>query len=593
MTSNSTSTAVTKVPSAGSPTGEESFRPSYELRIGVTGHRAGFDVKRVQNSVGRLLEAISTALSHQALVPVEWTAVSSLAAGADRIVAREVLNRPGAKLDAILPFTEQEYRKDFKETGDVAEFESLLSQARHVVEPAAGALSAASTSEERNAGYLAAGHAVVDACEILIALWDGQPSRGKGGTAEVVRYALNCERLVLWIDTAQLDAAPRRLTLPGGAMPDGELSGSELVRSPPPRTAKQLSPGYHQLAAYFRDRAFRRDHFERQLEQERRRLQELATRCGVDEARLAPILGIVLPNYVRADQLASHYQYWHVCASKGEFFLAATAVTVAMLQVQFFPDQSWIILFELVAMIAAVLFFIQNLRQAWHEKWLHDRYLAEQLRTAVFTLILGEDPSPRFESARGTIPFYEDPGNWLPRLVQRITSQAIRGIREPGPADLEPLRKFVVGGWLLEQSRYHARTAEERERPATRAKQAVLTCFVATLIAALLHFLGVGHAHEGGGPGIVLAGQAITFLAVVLPAWAAATHGYSRQMEFERMAARSTEMSRVLARHADRLQAASNIEELRRCVRDAAHVTSLESYEWWVLLSFVRPELVV
>jgi hypothetical protein len=34
-----------------------------------------------------------------------------------------------------------------------------------------------------------AGRVVVDRSSVLVAAWDGQPSRGLGGTADVVAYA--------------------------------------------------------------------------------------------------------------------------------------------------------------------------------------------------------------------------------------------------------------------------------------------------------------------------------------------------------------------------------------------------------------------
>jgi len=37
--------------------------------------------------------------------------------------------------------------------------------------------------------HLAAGQAIVDRCDLLFAVWDGQPSRGLGGTADTVAYA--------------------------------------------------------------------------------------------------------------------------------------------------------------------------------------------------------------------------------------------------------------------------------------------------------------------------------------------------------------------------------------------------------------------
>ncbi|MBA7569052.1 hypothetical protein ES708_10789 [subsurface metagenome] len=37
--------------------------------------------------------------------------------------------------------------------------------------------------------YLAAGKRVVDLADVMIAVWNGQPAKGKGGTADIVAYA--------------------------------------------------------------------------------------------------------------------------------------------------------------------------------------------------------------------------------------------------------------------------------------------------------------------------------------------------------------------------------------------------------------------
>jgi hypothetical protein len=41
----------------------------------------------------------------------------------------------------------------------------------------------------REAAYEQAGRRVVEASDVLLALWDGAPSRGQGGTAEIVEHA--------------------------------------------------------------------------------------------------------------------------------------------------------------------------------------------------------------------------------------------------------------------------------------------------------------------------------------------------------------------------------------------------------------------
>jgi hypothetical protein len=52
---------------------------------------------------------------------------------------------------------------------------------------------------------MAAGAIVADRCERLIAVWDGRPALGLGGTGDVVRYAQGIGRdvVVVWPDGAR------------------------------------------------------------------------------------------------------------------------------------------------------------------------------------------------------------------------------------------------------------------------------------------------------------------------------------------------------------------------------------------------------
>ena len=44
--------------------------------------------------------------------------------------------------------------------------------------------------------HLAAGKLLVDSCDTLVAVWDGAPARGPGGTADIVAYAREHDRPV-------------------------------------------------------------------------------------------------------------------------------------------------------------------------------------------------------------------------------------------------------------------------------------------------------------------------------------------------------------------------------------------------------------
>lgn len=104
--------------------------------------------------------------------------VSALAAGADQLFADIVL-RFGGRLHVVIPC--RGYERSFSEKNDLHHFNDLLKRAETVE-----ILNHAEPSED---AYLEAGHRVVDLSKLLVAIWDGKPAKGKGGTADIVRYA--------------------------------------------------------------------------------------------------------------------------------------------------------------------------------------------------------------------------------------------------------------------------------------------------------------------------------------------------------------------------------------------------------------------
>jgi hypothetical protein len=52
-------------------------------------------------------------------------------------------------------------------------------------------------AELRCDSYAQVGRYVVDHCDVLIAVWDGEPSSEHDGTAEIVQYALERRRPIL------------------------------------------------------------------------------------------------------------------------------------------------------------------------------------------------------------------------------------------------------------------------------------------------------------------------------------------------------------------------------------------------------------
>lgn len=107
----------------------------------------------------------------------ELVGVSCLADGADGILARAVLDC-GGLLEVIVPA--DEYRDGLPETAH-ATYDELIAKATQVRQ--LGFV----RSDER--AHMAASTEMLRDADRLLAVWDGQPARGYGGTADVVAYA--------------------------------------------------------------------------------------------------------------------------------------------------------------------------------------------------------------------------------------------------------------------------------------------------------------------------------------------------------------------------------------------------------------------
>ncbi|MDQ3802310.1 MAG: hypothetical protein M3416_00415 [Acidobacteriota bacterium] len=105
--------------------------------------------------------------------------ITSLAVGADQLFANAVLRR-GGSLEVVIPFAG--YERTFSEGRDRQEYTQLLQHALRTE-----VLEKHGSDEE---AYFASGKRMVDQSELLIAVWDGLPATGLGGTGDVVSYAL-------------------------------------------------------------------------------------------------------------------------------------------------------------------------------------------------------------------------------------------------------------------------------------------------------------------------------------------------------------------------------------------------------------------
>ncbi|HUG09816.1 MAG TPA: hypothetical protein VMM36_02325, partial [Opitutaceae bacterium] len=145
--------------------------PQFHI-VGFTGHRKLVDSAITEKCIALVLASLREGSTG------EWLATSSAAQGGDLIFARQVI-AAGIAWEAVLPLAPADFQKDFSPEG-WREVEALLAQAKTV--------RVVSSFGSRDEAYLDCGIETVNTCDVLIAVWDGEPARGRGGTADVVAF---------------------------------------------------------------------------------------------------------------------------------------------------------------------------------------------------------------------------------------------------------------------------------------------------------------------------------------------------------------------------------------------------------------------
>lgn len=191
------------------------------IAVGVSGHRDLIDLEAVSNAVDEALGEILTAYGDNPL-----QVISPLVEGADRVVAWRAMANYSVHLVVPLPMEMSDYMLDFKSISSKAEFITLLEQADQVIELPA--------EDTREACYLAAGMYTLDHSDVLIAVWDGAPARGIGGTAEIVAEARRRGMPMAWVQVAEREreSSSVKRNLAGGVRIHYERFPTQLESGP-------------------------------------------------------------------------------------------------------------------------------------------------------------------------------------------------------------------------------------------------------------------------------------------------------------------------------------------------------------------------
>ncbi|HZU52014.1 MAG TPA: DUF4231 domain-containing protein [Sphingomicrobium sp.] len=577
----------------------------FVLAVGVTGHRAEVLAEEslpiLRNRIRDVLVQIHR--SGCALLETERDCyapsapqlrfVSPIADGADQIAA-EVALELGWELQVVLPFDRATYRASLANHGARERFDALLGRASCVLE-------LPGDPHHDLDAYVMTGRATVAHCDLLIAIWDGRPPRGRGGTGEVVQLALTRGTAIIHValsdggDTRILWSAfdPTVVTVaddPGVARPLDSADVEALLRGlliPPPdqqerdflkrfqaerlrRIRARIEYPLLLTAAGvrpFRARDLTSKHAEAQIREEWQRY-----RVGCAEAHnISAPIALLEDAYSWADRLATHFAQTYRSGHIFNFVLGGFAVCLGLAafiapNVKF--EEAGL---ELLITVAIILNAIVGKRQEWHRRWLDYRQLAERLRPMRTLKLLGiAAPDP---PGTETNPVPKRWIDWYASGIWRAMGCPSGAIDR---ACAVRLGKAIAEHEVEPQVGYHERNSRQIEMLDHRLEQTGFVLFAATVLVTVSTLVGLGV----GSNFVVSYGNWLTLVSAGFPALGTAIFGIRFQGDFGGDAIRSMATADTLRQIDRELRKDVTLSRAADLAEQAARIMLSDLDEW-------------
>jgi hypothetical protein len=510
---------------------EHAGRLPFRLWVGVSGHRDLPPDPLLEERVRQVLDRLRRSLPASAQTPLRLGVVSALAEGADRLVAREVLAEEGALLEVALPLPREEYLGDFPTRRSREEFLELLGRASVVtVVPDAGG---------REEAYAEAGRSTVDRCDALVAVWDGAPSRGVGGTADAVARARDRKVPLYWIRSGG-EGGYEVVEERGHGLPLARFREVDGYNRPP-LAATGLAAGMRAEAG---------------------RLRAEAEQAGLAADLVEPALRWYLPFLTRSDRLAQRLQRRYYQLGTLLFLLTGLAAVAGAASSVFHRFDWKVTLPKVLLLLVLIGLLVEARRRRLPARWISCRLLAEQLRAAMFLTVAGLETRP--DRADLVDPSLD----WVQAAVAEVCLLGPTGA--PPAAAADGLRRFLLGAWIDEQLGYHRQTGDRQRRRDRVLDRVVWGLFVGSLTVTLLEFL------QARQPG-----TALILAATALPALAGACSGIRELRQYVRNSQRSRRVAGRLERLRGRLRLARELDSIQELAAAAGVLLGDEIHDWF------------
>ncbi len=579
-------------------------RLPFVLSVGITGHRIeALPTEAVQT----IVERIGATLAHlkagaldlhkreRSLFsddPPRLLFVSPLADGSDQI-ATEIALDLGFEVQAILPFDRETYRATLHNSG-LKRFDELACRASCVLE-------LPGEIDSEHLAFVMAGRGTVAHCDVLLAVWDGRPPRGRGGTGDVISIAINrgtavahipvnpvIQPRLLWaafdptvLTQADETTAERPLER---ANIDAVLSA--LLMPPPESDERQFAEGFVRerlrrlrtrieypllLAAAgvgrFGAKDFTNAHCVRQTRDEWRRYREV---CA-DANNIAAPIDILEEAYSWADRLATHFAQTYRSGHIFNFVLGGLAVCLGLSAFMAPHLKFEEAALEMGITIAIILNAWIGNRNQWHRRWLDYRQLAERLRPMRSLKLLGiAAPDP---PGTATNPV---PRRWIDWYASGIwrAMGCVAGSLDGDRAS--KLAKAIGEYEITPQVGYHEHNSAQIHKLDHRLGVIALALFVATVIVSLITVVGLAVDSDLVND----YGNWLTLVSAGFPALATAIFGIRFQGDFGGDAIRSQSAANALRTIDEDLRRGVTLPRAADLVEEASRLMLGHLDEW-------------
>jgi len=490
------------------PVAKASQLPLFRV-VGFSGHRQLADAAGVAVAIRAALEFLQRDASG------EWIALSSIAGGGDQVFVQQA-RAIGLSWHAILPLPRAEFAKDFS-PAEWNFVEDTLTRADH--------LRVMSESGAREDAYLDCGMETVHDADVLLAVWDGEPARGKGGTGDVVEYAKSIGKPVMIIDATTHEMRKEnwsRLELGDAALADlNKLPSATSASAENPFKAPDAVFSFQQKCDY-------------------------AASHGAPQFRRLIVSTVVL----------------HVIAT-----LIASATLAYGLHLIALP---WVEVLCLTIGLGAALVLRHHLHS--HHSWVRCRLAAEFCRSALATWGL-----PRAAPLLQDLDVAGVRGLTRALYVLHSRSSAAR------PVPMEEFKRIYLEKRIDDQLTYYNKQVN---RALPLFNRLTVSFWVATLLALVFTACyAVARTFDLGVPEWMRA-TGFVFLPISLPVVAASVISFISINDLQRRVARYREMQTLLEASRAQVTFCQTWNSLERIVLRTERALLQEVIEWHSITSF-------